>query len=270
MDHKISLYADDIVFISDLESATPHLLHLLKSFGDVSGYSINWQKSDFTPLSTNLSPRFLSTLPFKLTTDYVKYLGIKISRKPDNLFKSNFQVMLDKLKENIEKWRTLPLSLVGRVNTIKMVSLSRFLYLFQNIPIFIPKSFFKAIDSIIMPFIWGYKSHRISKAHLQKPTDLGGLGLPCFIHYYWAANMRALTYWQYGYQSSDNSNAPPWLMIEKQLISNTSLPAILFAAPRRPGLYERPFHNIQHPEDLEPNQSCMQTLRSIHTRTNLA
>lgn len=91
---------------------------------------------------------------------------------------------LDGLKKNIEKWRTLPLSLIGRINTIKMVSLPRFLYLFQNIPIFIPMSFFKMIDSVILPFIWGYKARRISKQHLQKPKEFGGLGLPCFLYYY--------------------------------------------------------------------------------------
>ena len=114
------------------------------------------------------------------------YMGIKLSKNPKTLFKINFIERLNKLKEKIEKWRTLPISLIGRVNTVKMVSLPRFLYLFQNVPIYIPKSYFKSIDSIIMPFIWGYKAHRISKAHLQKPREHRRLGLPCFLHYYWA------------------------------------------------------------------------------------
>ncbi|KAG1935267.1 hypothetical protein F2P79_019375 [Pimephales promelas] len=41
--------------------------------------------------------------------------------------------------------------------------------------------------SVIMPFIWAYKTPRIAKAHLQKPTQMGGLGLPTVI---WPYNFR--------------------------------------------------------------------------------
>lgn len=68
-----------------------------------------------------------------------------------------------------------------------MVSLPRFLYYIYIIPFFIPMS-------VILPFIWGYKADRISKQHLKKPKEFRGLGLPCFLHYYWAANCRAMVY----------------------------------------------------------------------------
>lgn len=76
----------------------------------------------------------------------MKYLGIKISKKPSALFKLNFMEKFNKLKENIEKWRTPPLSLIRHVNAVRMVSLLKFLHLFQNVPVFIPKSFFKAFQ----------------------------------------------------------------------------------------------------------------------------
>lgn len=107
--------------------------------------------------------------------------------------------MLTKLKLNIENWRILPLSMVGRINAIKMVCFPKALYIFQNLPIFLPSSFFKKMNSIILPFVWVYKTHRIAKAHLQKPSNEGGLGLPEFRKYYWAVNARALTYWQRGF-----------------------------------------------------------------------
>ena len=233
MDHKISLYADDIaIFVSDPENSVPHLLQLIDSFGEVSGYTINWQKSELLSLTADLDPTFLANTQFKTNLVSIKYLGIKLSKNPKTLFKINFMERLNKLKENVEKWRTLPISLIGRVNAIKMVSLPRFLYLFQNVPIYIPKSYFKSIDSIIMPFIWGYKSHRISKAHLQKPREHGGLGLPCFLHYYWAANARVMVYWQFAQEKDVRPALPPWLAIEKSLTPKTSLTATLFSSPR--------------------------------------
>lgn len=131
-----------------------------------------------------------------------------------------------------EKWRTLPLSLVGRVNAIKMVTLPRFLYLFQNIPICIPRSYFKQIDSVILPFIWGYKAHRVSKLHLQKPKKFGGLSLPCFLYYYWATNIRAMVYWQLNHGQEPTVEIPSWLAIEQYLTSKTSLREIRFLSPR--------------------------------------
>jgi len=128
--------------------------------------------------------------------------------------------MLESLKRNIEGWRTFPLSMVGRVNAIKMVTLHKFLYLFQNLPVSLPKSFFKALDSIILPFVWGFKVHRISKLHVCKPRSLGGLGLPNFQHYYWAANCRALSYWK-----KFHRDIPSWLAIE-QSVTNHSLSSL--------------------------------------------
>ncbi len=104
--------------------------------------------------------------------------------------------MLENLKRNIESWRTFRLSMVGRVNAIKMVTLPRFLYLFQNLPILQLKTFFKALDSIVLPFVWGFRAHRIYKLHVCKPRSMEGLRLPNFQHYYWAANCRALSYWK--------------------------------------------------------------------------
>lgn len=232
VEHKISLYADDIaIFISDPESSIPHLLDLINAFGTVSGYTINWQKSDIMTIAADLDSDFVSSTQFKISST-VKYLGIKITKNPGLLFKCNFIERLNDLRKNIEKWRTLPLSLIGRVNTIKMVSLPRFLYLFQNIPVYIPMSYFKQIDSITLPFIWGYKAHRISKQHLQKPKQVGGLGLPCFLYYYWAANVRVIVYWQISQNTNTFANVPSWLSIEQSLASGTSLQAILFSNPR--------------------------------------
>ncbi len=97
-----------------------------------------------------------------------------IFKDPKYIFKLNFSAAIKSLKSTIEKWRLLPLSLIGRVNAIKMVVLPRFLYPFQNLPICLTKSFFKNLDSIIFPFIWSFKTHRISKAHLEKSKEMGG------------------------------------------------------------------------------------------------
>ena len=99
--------------------------------------------------------------------------------------------------------------------------------------LFSSQSFFKLLDSIIMPFIWGCKAHRISKTHLQKPREKGGFGLPCFQHYYWA-NLRAFAFWGDGYNLEISTSTPAWVAIEKKDIKDSSLPALLFSTPGLP------------------------------------
>lgn len=114
VDHKMSLYADDVtLFVSDPVQSKPHLLKLVNSFGKVSGYIINWQKSELISIANEFDPLFLSTTPFKTTSDYLKYLGIKILKKASDLLKLHFMGKLTKLQENIEKCGMLSLSLIG-------------------------------------------------------------------------------------------------------------------------------------------------------------
>lgn len=127
--------------------------------------------------------------------------------------------------------------MIGRINAIEMVTLPRFLYIFQNIPICLSKKFFKTLDSIIMPFIWGHKAHRRNKKHLCKSKELGGLTLPVFQHYYWSANAQALVYWHRAYPTEPNDTTPAWLAIEHD-ITGTSLSALLNATKRSPGPFK--------------------------------
>lgn len=194
----VNLYADDLLIcLSDPVVSVPTLLNYIKSFSKLSGYTINWDKCEFMPL-TNMCPTFLKSSPFKLVTTHINYRGLEISRNPKLLLKLNFLDMVDKLKSNIRNWKLLPLSMIGHINAVKMVALPSFLYLFQNLPIYLPLSFFKQLDSVVLSFVWADKPPRISKAHLQKNLKSGGLGLPVFRHYYWAANARALIFWQWG------------------------------------------------------------------------
>ncbi len=67
---------------------------------------------------------------------------------------------------------------------------------------------------------------RIRKAFLARPRENGGLALPNLMHYYWAANPHALSYW-----TSDipEHEAPVWLLMEQHSSSPNSLAALACA-----------------------------------------
>ena len=52
---------------------------------------------------------------------------------------------------------------------------------------------------------------------ITKPKYMGGLGLPNFQHYYWAANCRALMYWIGAYPGKITSSTPSWLAIKQDV-----------------------------------------------------
>ena len=120
---------------------------------------------------------FLMTTPNRIVSDKFTSLGIIVTRKLSQLLRHNWYEKIDQLERNMQFWNTLPVSMVGRINSIKMVVLPRFLYIFQSIPVCIPQKHFRQLDSIVSSFIWSGKIPRISKKHLIKSRSEGGFGL---------------------------------------------------------------------------------------------
>ncbi len=188
--HKISAYADDVIlFISDPKASISPLLQLINTFGSFSGYKINWGKSERMPLPNSVDITFLKTTPFRIVSDKFTSLAITVTRKLSQLLQHNWDEKIDQLERNIQFWNTLPISMVGRINAIKMVVLPRFLYIFQSIPVCIPQKHLRKLVSIISSFIWSGKIPRISKKNLIKSRFEGGFGLPQFKSYYLAAHL---------------------------------------------------------------------------------
>ena len=76
------------------------------------------------------------------------------------MYKHNIVELVRKVKSDLLRWNALPLSLLGRINSIKMNVLPTFFFLFQCLPIYLPKTFFKELDKIISQFIWAGKTPR--------------------------------------------------------------------------------------------------------------
>uniref|UniRef100_A0A674MKX6 Uncharacterized protein n=1 Tax=Takifugu rubripes TaxID=31033 RepID=A0A674MKX6_TAKRU len=178
--HKISFYADDLLlYMSNPTSSLPVILDIFEKFGKYSGYKLNFGKSDYIPINSaaDLLPQGL--LPFRKASDGFKYLGILVTRSFSELFAKNYIPLIERCKSDLARWSSLPLSLIGRVNLIKMSILPQFLYLFQHIPVFIRKSFFSKLDQLISSFLWCNKRARIGRSALRLPKPLGGLALVC-------------------------------------------------------------------------------------------
>lgn len=57
---------------------------------------------------------------FKWPTEGIKYLGIFIPVSIQNLYDANYTKIIQCIKGDLDRWSVLPLSLLGRIESVRM------------------------------------------------------------------------------------------------------------------------------------------------------
>lgn len=91
----MSLYADDLLYVSDPIASIPRILYVLERFGSFSGYKINVLKSECYPVNSLALALPQSDIPsLKFRTSGFKYLGINLTCTLPSLYCSDFSPMV--------------------------------------------------------------------------------------------------------------------------------------------------------------------------------
>ena len=70
------------------------------------------------------------------------------------LYIENYKILMKEIKDDINRWRDIPCSWVGRINIVKMTILPNTIYRFSEIPIKLPMAIFTELEQKISQFIY--------------------------------------------------------------------------------------------------------------------
>ena len=113
------------------------------NYSKVAGYKINTQRSVAFLCTNNekIEREIKEAIPFTIAVKRIKYLAIYLPKETKDLYIENYKTLVKEIKEDTDRWRNIPCSLIRRINIVKVSILPKAIYRFSAIPIRLQRYF---------------------------------------------------------------------------------------------------------------------------------
>lgn len=152
--------------------------------------------------------------PFKWVSSGLVYLGIKLVPGLEKMMQLNFQLVIQEIQNLLQNWSKLTLSILGRINLVKMIIVPKMYYLSYVLPLILRLSLLKEYNKNVESFIWQGKKLLFNRTILYSAKSSGGLSLPRVDWYHWSFSLSQRTK-----INTVPNVAPTWVHIEKELLA---------------------------------------------------
>uniref|UniRef100_A0A452SVV3 Transcriptional regulator ATRX n=1 Tax=Ursus americanus TaxID=9643 RepID=A0A452SVV3_URSAM len=108
------------------------------------------------------------SVSLKLEESESNEFSFTILPKVKDLYTGKNKTLMKEIEEDTKKQKDIPCSWIGGTNIVKMSMLSKAIYIFNAIPIKIPRAFFTELEQTILRFVWNHQITSSSQATLKK------------------------------------------------------------------------------------------------------
>lgn len=196
-EYKMRAFADDVVYILENPINSVNALNnILLEFEKASGLKVNKDKTNLLIKNMNKdSIKLLEQQSGYKESKKVRYLGINLTNRNTDLFHNNYEKVWNDIKNDLNRWEKIKLSLLGKISVTQMNVLPKLLFLFQAIPVLHSFKPLEKWQNGIMKFIWNNRKARIKKKIMCDDKSRGGLGVPNLKVYYFASILLWIMDW---------------------------------------------------------------------------
>ena len=101
-------------------------------------------------------------------------LGIAFFVETQQIVEYNYRMKLDEVRKLVDSWSRRLLSIIGKIQVIKSLAISKLVHLFTTLAT--PNdSSFKELETLFFSFIWGGKGDKIARKIIINDIENGGL-----------------------------------------------------------------------------------------------
>ena len=174
---RLTQFADDTTVISSSVASLKASLHIINSFGSLSGLNLNKTKTKVMWIGSHKGNKD-KIMGFKYIKEPVKALGAFLSYDGDKNNEENFFSKIHKMKTKLNSWQTRDLSLFGRSMLAKTVGVSQLIY--AALMLTVPEPAIQKMQAELFAFLWRNKKDKIKRQITYQPVSDGGLNFMNF------------------------------------------------------------------------------------------